>query len=129
MREEGAMRNGKPVRQHHGHGNNHGRKQNRPNVLVIFGHEIGLTNISAYSHGLMGYQTPNIDRIAHEGVLFTDYYGEQSSMGGRAAFATGQSVIRSGLSKVGGPGATLGLRAEDPTVAELLKPLGYVAGQ
>jgi arylsulfatase A-like enzyme len=133
------MRNGKPVRQRRGRGNNHGRKQGersnhgrkpkRPNVLVIFGHETGQTNISAYSHGLMGYQTPHIDRIAREGMLFTDYYGEQSGTGGRAAFATGQSVIRSGLSKVGGPGTMLGMRAEDPTVAELLKPLGYATGQ
>ena len=77
----------------------------------------------------MGYRTPNIDRIAEEGILFTDSYGEQSCTAGRAAFITGQSVFRTGLSKVGMPGADLGLRAEDPTIAELLKPLGYATGQ
>jgi arylsulfatase A-like enzyme len=117
-------RNGKP---HNGNGHGHGHK--RPNVLVIFGDDIGQTNISAYSHGLMGYRTPNIDRIAREGVLFTDYYGEQSCTAGRAAFIMGQSVFRSGLSKVGMPGAALGMRPEDPTIAELLKPLGYATGQ
>ena len=84
---------------------------------------------AAYSQGMMGYRTPNIDRIAAEGMIFTDYYGEQSCTAGRSAFITGQSVFRTGLSKVGMPGADLGLRAEDPTIAELLKPLGYATGQ
>jgi arylsulfatase A-like enzyme len=101
----------------------------RPNILVIWGDDIGITNLSCYSHGLMGYQTPNIDRIAKEGMLFTDSYGEQSCTAGRSSFITGQSVFRTGLSKVGIPGADLGLRAEDPTIAELLKPLGYATGQ
>ena len=105
-----------------------GKNHKKPNVLVIFGDDIGQTNISAYSRGMMGYTTPNIDRIAREGMMFTDYYGEQSCTAGRAAFITGQSVFRSGLSKVGVPGATLGMRAEDPTIAELLKPLGYATG-
>ncbi|MHC5066189.1 MAG: arylsulfatase, partial [Planctomycetota bacterium] len=101
----------------------------RPNILVIWGDDIGVTNLSAYSRGLVGYQTPNIDRVAKEGLLFTDYYGEQSCTAGRSSFITGQSVFRTGLSKVGLPGADLGLRAEDPTIAELLKPLGYATGQ
>ncbi len=100
----------------------------KPNILVVWGDDIGNTNISANTHGLMGYRTPNIDRIANEGVRFTDFYGEQSCTAGRSAFVTGQSVFRTGLSKVGMPGADLGLRAEDPTIAELLKPLGYAAG-
>src|SRR3712207_3703923 len=99
--------------------------QQRPNILVILGDDIGITNLSIYSRGLMGYRTPHIDRIAEEGMLFTDSYGEQSCTAGRSAFITGQSVYRTGLSKVGTPGADLGLRAEDPTIAELLKPLGY----
>ena len=101
----------------------------KPNMLVIWGDDIGQSNISAYSKGMMGYRTPHIDRIANEGMLFTDYYGEQSCTAGRAAFIMGQSVFRSGLSKVGLPGATLGMRPEDPTIAELLKPLGYATGQ
>jgi arylsulfatase A-like enzyme len=101
----------------------------KPNILVIWGDDIGMWNLSCYSNGMMGYQTPNIDRIAAEGMLFTDYYGEQSCTAGRAAFITGQSVFRTGLSKVGFPGADMGLRAEDPTIAELLKPLGYTTGQ
>src|SRR5215213_7842298 len=104
-------------------------QQNRPNILVIWGDDIGITNLSAYSDGLMGYRTPNIDRIAEEGMRFTDCYGEQSCTAGRTAFITGQSVFRTGLSKVGLPGADLGLREEDPTIAELLKPLGYATGQ
>ena len=100
-----------------------------PNILVIWGDDIGQSNISAYTRGLMGYRTPNIDRIAEEGMLFTDSYGEQSCTAGRSAFITGQSVFRTGLSKVGLPGADLGLRAEDPTIAELLKPHGYATGQ
>jgi arylsulfatase A-like enzyme len=101
----------------------------KPNILVIWGDDIGITNLSCYSDGLMGYRTPNIDRIANEGIRFTDYYGEQSCTAGRSAFITGQSVFRTGLSKVGFPGADMGLRAEDPTIAELLKPLGYATGQ
>jgi arylsulfatase len=101
----------------------------RPNILVIWGDDIGITNLSCYSDGLMGYRTPNIDRIAKEGMKFTDSYGEQSCTAGRSSFITGQSVFRTGLSKVGMPGADLGLRPEDPTIAELLKPLGYATGQ
>ena len=101
----------------------------KPNILVIWGDDIGQGNISAYTKGLMGYRTPNIDRVANEGMIFTDYYGEQSCTAGRSSFITGQSVFRTGLSKVGLPGADLGLRAEDPTIAELLKPLGYATGQ
>ena len=101
----------------------------RPNILVIWGDDIGISNLSCYSHGVMGYQTPNIDRIAREGMLFTDSYGEQSCTAGRSSFITGQSVFRTGLSKVGIPGADIGLQAEDPTIAELLKPLGYATGQ
>jgi arylsulfatase len=101
----------------------------KPNILVIWGDDIGISNLSCYTDGLMGYRTPNIDRVAHEGVRFTDSYGEQSCTAGRSAFITGQSPFRTGLSKVGLPGATLGLQAEDPTIAELLKPLGYATGQ
>jgi arylsulfatase A-like enzyme len=101
----------------------------KPNILVIWGDDIGYWNISAYSKGMMGYTTPNIDRIANEGMTFTDCYGEQSCTAGRSAFIMGQSVFRTGLSKVGLPGAELGMRAEDPTIAELLKPLGYATGQ
>jgi arylsulfatase len=101
----------------------------KPNILVIWGDDIGITNLSCYSDGLMGYRTPNIDRIAEEGMRFTDSYGEQSCTAGRSAFITGQSVFRTGLSKVGVPGADIGLRAEDPTIAELLKPLGYATAQ
>jgi arylsulfatase len=103
--------------------------QDKPNILVIWGDDIGITNLSCYSDGLMGYRTPNIDRIANEGMRFTDSYGEQSCTAGRSSFITGQSVFRTGLSKVGIPGATLGLQAEDPTIADLLKPLGYSTGQ
>jgi arylsulfatase len=101
----------------------------KPNILVIFGDDIGQSNISAYTFGLMGYRTPNIDRIAKEGLMFTDYYAEQSCTAGRSSFITGQSVIRTGLSKVGIPAATVGLQAEDITIAEALKPLGYATGQ
>jgi arylsulfatase A-like enzyme len=103
--------------------------QDKPNVLVIWGDDIGITNLSCYSDGLMGYRTPNIDRIAEEGMRFTDSYAEQSCTAGRSAFLTGQSVFRTGLSKVGVPAAPLGLRSQDPTIAELLKPLGYATGQ
>jgi arylsulfatase A-like enzyme len=104
-------------------------QQRKPNILIIWGDDIGWYNVSAYNMGVMGYRTPNIDRIAKEGALFTDWYGQQSCTAGRAAFITGQSPIRTGLSKVGLPGADLGLRPEDPTIAELLKPLGYATGQ
>jgi arylsulfatase len=95
-----------------------------PNIVVIFGDDIGYWNISYNSHGMMGYQTPNIDRIGQEGVAFTDFYGQQSCTAGRSAFITGQSPLRTGLSKVGIPGTNVGLSPEDPTIAELLKPLG-----
>jgi arylsulfatase A-like enzyme len=101
----------------------------KPNILVIFGDDIGQTNVSAYSFGLMGYRTPNIDRIAREGMMFTDYYAEQSCTAGRSSFITGQATLRTGLSKVGVPGATVGLQARDATIAELLKPMGYATGQ
>jgi len=104
-------------------------QETKPNIVVIFGDDIGQSNISAYTMGLMGYRTPNIDRIAHEGTIFTDYYAEQSCTAGRSTFITGQATIRTGLSKVGLPGAEVGLQAEDPTLAELLKPLGYATGQ
>lgn len=101
----------------------------KPNILVIWGDDIGISNLSCYSDGLMGYRTPNIDRIAKEGMRFTDSYGEQSCTAGRSSFITGQSVYRTGLSKVGIPASPVGLQAEDPTIAELLKPLGYATGQ
>jgi len=101
----------------------------KPNIVFIWGDDIGQSNVSAYSMGVMGYKTPNIDRVAAEGVMFTDYYAEQSCTAGRSAFITGQSVFRTGLSKVGLPGADEGMRKEDPTIAELLKPLGYATGQ
>ena len=97
----------------------------KPNILVIWGDDIGITNISAYSEGLMGYKTPNIDSLAKDGMMFTDYYGEQSCTAGRSAFITGQHPVRTGLTKVGTPGAPTGLSPEDPTLAEMLKPLGY----
>ena len=100
-----------------------------PNILIIFGDDIGIWNISRYSMGQMGYQTPNIDRIANEGMIFSDYYGEQSCTAGRSAFITGQHPVRTGLTKVGIPGSDIGLQPEDPTLAELLKPHGYVSGQ
>jgi arylsulfatase len=101
----------------------------KPNILVIWGDDIGITNLSCYSDGLMGYRTPNIDRIADEGMRFTDSYGQQSCTAGRAAFITGQNPYRTGLTKVGMPGVDIGLQAEDATIAELLKPLGYTTGQ
>jgi len=106
-----------------------GAADKKPNILVIMGDDIGYWNISAYNRGMMGYRTPNIDRIASEGAVFTDYYGQQSCTAGRAAFITGQSPMRTGLLKVGLPGAKEGLSDKDPTLAELLKPLGYVTGQ
>jgi arylsulfatase A-like enzyme len=101
----------------------------KPNVLVIWGDDIGLTNISAYSDGLMGYTTPNIDRIANEGVRFLQYYGEQSCTAGRSAFLTGQHIMRTGLSKVGFPGAPMGMSQEDPSIGGYMKSLGYATGQ
>jgi len=101
----------------------------KPNILVIWGDDIGQSNISAYTMGLMGYRTPNIDRVAKEGMIFTDYYGEQSCTAGRSSYVTGQSVYRTGLSKVGLPGADLGMQKEDPTIAGLLKAYGYTTGQ
>ena len=100
-----------------------------PNILVIWGDDIGITNLSCYSDGLMGYRTPNIDRIAKEGMRFTDSYGEQSCTAGRASFITGQSGFRTGMTKVGIPGSDVGLQPQDPTIAELLKPHGYATGQ
>jgi arylsulfatase A-like enzyme len=105
------------------------QQQQRPNIVVLWGDDIGVANVSAYSFGVMGYKTPNIDRVAHEGLMFTDYYAEQSCTAGRASFITGQAGLRTGLTKVGLPGAALGLRAEDVTIAEALKPLGYATGQ
>ena len=107
----------------------HAATADKPNIVIIWGDDIGQSNISAYSMGLMGYQTPNIDRVAKEGMMFTDYYAEQSCTAGRASFITGQSGFRTGLTKVGMPGADLGMRKEDPTIAEMLKPLGYATGQ
>ncbi len=101
----------------------------QPNILILWGDDIGMWNVSHYSKGMMGYRTPNIDRVAEEGVCFTDWYGQQSCTAGRAAFITGQNPLRTGLTKVGMPGAPVGLQAEDPTIAELLKPLGYATGQ
>ena len=104
-------------------------QDDKPNILVIWGDDIGQSNVSAYSMGLMGYRTPNIDRVANEGMIFTDYYGEQSCTAGRSSFIMGQSVFRTGLSKVGLPGADLGMQIEDPTIAGLLKAQGYATGQ
>ena len=101
----------------------------KPNIIAIFGDDVGQTNISAYSFGLVGYRTPNIDRIAKEGMMFTDYYAENSCTAGRSSFLTGQTPKRTGLSKVGIPGATVGLQARDITIAQALKPLGYATGQ
>ena len=106
-----------------------GIAQDKPNIIFIMSDDVGITNISAYGDGIVGYKTPNIDRIGNEGIRFTDYYAEQSCTAGRSAFITGQSPVRTGLTKVGMPGADLGLQAEDPTIAELLKPHGYVTGQ
>lgn len=103
--------------------------EKKPNIIVIWGDDIGQSDLSIFTQGMMGFQTPNIDRLAREGMLFTDYYGEQSCTAGRSAFITGQSVFRTGLSKVGLPGADRGLSNEDPTLAEILKPLGYATAQ
>ncbi|HKE93003.1 MAG TPA: arylsulfatase [Povalibacter sp.] len=103
--------------------------QDKPNILVIMGDDIGWFNPSIYNNGVMGYRTPNIDRIGREGAMFTDWYGQQSCTAGRAAFVTGQSPIRTGLTKVGLPGADIGLRPEDPSIAEFMRNLGYATGQ
>lgn len=104
-------------------------KTGKPNILFIMADDIGWFNVSCYNHGIMGYRTPNIDRLAKEGAMFTDFYGQQSCTAGRAAFITGQSPIRTGLTKVGMPGATLGLSAEDPSVGQFMKGFGYATGQ
>jgi arylsulfatase len=106
-----------------------GGAQGKPNILVIFGDDIGITNLSCYSDGVMGYETPNIDRIANEGLRFLHYYGEQSCTAGRTAFLTGQHGIRTGLTKVGFPGAPMGMSQLDPSIGGLLKSLGYATGQ
>jgi len=106
-----------------------GTKGDKPNILFIMADDIGWFNLSCYNHGIMGYRTPNLDRIAREGAMFTDFYGQQSCTAGRAAFITGQSPIRTGLTKVGMPGATLGIKAEDPTVGDFMKNFGYATGQ
>jgi arylsulfatase A-like enzyme len=103
--------------------------QQKPNILVIFGDDVGQSNLSAYTHGLVGYRTPNIDRIAKEGMMFTDYYAENSCTAGRATFITGQAAFRTGLTKVGLPGAPVGLQDRDITIAQALKPLGYGTAQ
>ncbi|KFA86814.1 arylsulfatase [Archangium violaceum] len=112
-------------------GNGHDKKAERrqPNILVIWGDDIGFWNVSAYNQGMMGYRTPNIDRLAKEGALLTDCYGQQSCTAGRAAFITGMNPLRTGLTTIGMPGAKYGLQDSDPTIAEMLKPLGYVCGQ
>ena len=104
-------------------------KTEKPNILVIWGDDIGISNLSCYSHGVMGYKTPNIDRIAKEGMMFTDFYGEQSCTAGRSSFITGQSVYRTGLSKVGIPGAPIGMSEKLVTIAACLKNQGYATGQ
>src|SRR6202030_1487634 len=104
-------------------------KTDKPNILVIWGDDIGIANLSCYTRGLMGYQTPNIDRLAKEGMLFTDSYGEQSCTAGRSSFITGQSVYRTGLSKVGIPGAPIGMSEKLATIAAALKNQGYATGQ
>src|SRR5882757_10582141 len=106
-----------------------GSPAKKPNILIIWGDDIGYWNVSAYNQGMMGYKTPNIDRIAKEGALFTDWYGQQSCTAGRACFITGQSGFRTGLLKVGLPGAKEGLQARDVTIAELLKAQGYATAQ
>jgi arylsulfatase len=105
------------------------QEQRKPNILILWGDDIGYWNVSAYNQGMMGYKTPNIDRIAKEGALFTDWYGQQSCTAGRACFITGQSAFRTGLTKVGLPGFKEGLQARDVTIAELLKAPGYMTAQ
>ena len=105
------------------------KAQKKPNILIIWGDDIGQFNVGAYNHGMMGYKTPNIDSIAKQGAMFTDWYGQQSCTAGRAAFITGQSPIRTGLTKVGLPGAPEGMTNGDPTIATLLRAQGYMTGQ
>src|SRR6201993_2084081 len=105
------------------------QEQKKPNILIMWGDDIGMWNVSRYSQGMMGYRTPNIDRIGEEGATFTDYYAQQSCTAGRASFICGQNPVRTGLTKVGMPGATVGLQKEDPTIADALKDLGYATGQ
>src|SRR5687767_13055410 len=107
----------------------HAQTTKKPNILIIWGDDIGYWNVGAYNHGMMGYKTPNIDRIAREGAFFTDWYGQQSCTAGRAAFITGQVGFRTGLLKVGLPGAKEGLQARDVTLAQLLKSQGYMTAQ
>src|SRR6266480_5871879 len=107
----------------------HAQDTRKPNIVVIWGDDIGQTDISAYSMGLMGFRTPNIDRVAKEGMIFTDYYAEQSCTAGRSSFITGQCTLRTGLSKVGVPGSPIGLQDRDVTIAQLLKSQGYATGQ
>jgi arylsulfatase len=106
-----------------------GAKTQKPNILVIFGDDVGMWNISAYHRGMMGGSTPNIDRLANEGAMFTDYYAQQSCTAGRAAFILGQNPYRTGLLTIGMPGAKEGISEKDPTLAELLKPHGYMTAQ
>jgi arylsulfatase A-like enzyme len=101
-------------------------QEKKPNILVIFGDDVGFWNVSAYNRGMSGYRTPNIDRLAKDGAIFTDSYAQQSCTAGRAAFIAGQSPIRTGLLAVGLPGSPIGLQKQDPTIADLLKPLGYM---
>src|SRR5262249_34028853 len=124
-----AFSAGAPVRTAQAQAQRPASSGQKPNILVIFGDDIGQSNISAYTFGLMGYRTPNLDRLAKEGMMFTDYYAEQSCTAGRSSFITGQATLRTGLSKVGIPAAPIGLQARDATIAELLKPLGYATGQ
>ncbi|SAL42118.1 sulfatase [Caballeronia peredens] len=124
-----AQNNAKPAAQNNAKPANNQNQGPKPNILVIFGDDIGQTNISAYSKGVVGYETPNIDRIASEGMLFTDYYAENSCTAGRSTFITGEVTLRTGLSKVGIPGAAVGLQASNITIAQALKPLGYATGQ
>src|ERR1700754_842177 len=105
------------------------QQQQRPNIVIIWGDDIGQSNVSAYSRGVMGDQTPNIDSVARDGMMFTDYYAEQSCTAGRASFITGQHGLRTGLTKVGMPGAKAGMQKEDPTIADLLKAQGYATAQ
>src|SRR6201991_921107 len=106
-----------------------GKNRGKPNIVVLWGDDIGITNLSCYSDGLMGFETPNIDRVAKEGLRFLHYYGEQSCTAGRAAFLTGQHGIRTGLTKVGFPGAPMGMSQLDPSIGGLLRNLGYATGQ
>lgn len=104
-------------------------QQEMPNIVVIWGDDIGVSNISAYHRGMMGGSTPNIDRLAKEGIMFTDYYAQQSCTAGRASFILGQNPFRTGLLTIGMPGSEQGVQAKDPTIAELLKPMGYATAQ